>query len=357
MYVVYFYIRRKVMNDGYDRKIDYLRISVTDLCNMRCIYCMPEGGVEKLPHDSILSVEEIEEVCRAAAGLGVTKIRITGGEPLVRRGIGEIARRICAIPGVDEVCLTTNGVLLAQPYETPSPGRGRDANPDIGRDVKVHARRPSTYARMLADAGISRVNISLDSVDPEVYTTITRRDYLAAALAGVDAALEAGLTPIKINAVLMGGANDEGIAALAELTKREGVHVRFIEIMPIGECAAWNKERFISGAAALAAVPELEPCGVDGVAEIYRRAGYPGTIGVIHPISSHFCSACNRIRVTADGKLKPCLHSSAEITLKGLHGDALTEALRRGIEGKPANHALAAGGVSDSARGMNRIGG
>ncbi|MDR1292423.1 MAG: GTP 3',8-cyclase MoaA [Clostridiales Family XIII bacterium] len=337
------------MNDAYDRKINYLRISVTDLCNMRCIYCMPEGGVEKLPHESILSVEEIEGICRAAAGLGVTKIRITGGEPLVRRGVGEIARGVCAIPGLSEVCLTTNGVLLGRPYEAPGQGGGSGA--------KISARRPYTYARMLADAGVSRVNISLDSLDPNVYNTVTRRDYLTEALAGVDAAFEAGLTPVKINAVLMGGVNDGSVAALAGLTRREGVQVRFIEIMPIGECAAWNKARFISGAEALAAVPGLEPCGVDGVAEIYRRAGYPGTIGVIPPVSSRFCATCNRIRVTADGRLKPCLHSGEEIPLKGLRGDALTEAIRRGIEGKPAGHALEADGVSASARGMNRIGG
>jgi cyclic pyranopterin phosphate synthase len=336
------------MNDGYGRKIDYLRISITDLCNMRCVYCMPERGVEKLPHDSILSVEEIEEICRAAVGLGVTKIRITGGEPLVRRGIHEIAKRVCAIPDVDEVCLTTNGVLLAQPF---------DACRDHGRDAGVHGRGQRTYAQMLAQAGISRINISLDSVDPKVYNEITRRDKLAESLAGVDAALEAGLTPVKINAVLIGGVNDGGIAEFSELTKREGVHVRFIEIMPIGECAAWNKERFISGDVVLATVPGLEPCGVDGVAEIYRRTGYPGTIGVIRPISSHFCPACNRVRVTADGRLKPCLHSGDEIPIKGLHGDALTAALRRGVEGKPAGHALATNAVSDSARGMSRIGG
>jgi cyclic pyranopterin phosphate synthase len=348
-YIALYRYTRNLMNDDYDRKIDYLRISVTDLCNMRCIYCMPEFGVEKLPHDSILSVEEIEEICSSAVALGVAKLRITGGEPLVRRGIAEIARRICAIPGVDEVCLTTNGVMLAQPYD--------ESNTGCGRETKIHTHNTFTYARMLADAGVRRLNISLDSVDPGVYNKITRRDNLAEALNGIDAALEAGLAPIKINAVLIGGVNDVNIAAIAELTKREGVHVRFIEIMPVGECSAWNKERFISGGAVLAAVPGLDPCGVDGVAEIYRRAGYPGTIGIIHPISDHFCSACNRIRVTADGRLKPCLHSSEEIPLKGLHGDALTAAIRGGIEGKPAGHALTARGASDSVRGMSRIGG
>jgi len=315
------------MNDQNGRKIDYLRMSVTDLCNRRCIYCMPAGGVEKLPHGSILSAEEVENICRAAVGLGIRKIRITGGEPLVRRGISEIVRRICSVPGLEEACLTTNGVLLG------------------------------AYAGVLADAGISRVNISLDSLDSEVYKEITRGGDLAETLAGVEAAVSEGLTPIKINTVLMGGVNDGEISALAELTKLEDVHVRFIEIMPIGECAAWNKERFISGEAVLAAVPDLEPCGTDGVAEVFRRDGYLGTVGIIHPISRHFCPRCNRIRVTANGRLKPCLHSGEEILLKGLRGDALTEALRRGIEGKPMSHHLAGGGISESRRRMSGIGG
>jgi cyclic pyranopterin phosphate synthase len=323
------------MEDLYGRKIDYMRLSVTDLCNLRCIYCMPKSGVEKLPHGNILSVEEIEEVCRSAADLGIRKIRITGGEPLVRRGIDGIARRVCRTPGVEEVCLTTNGSLLAREYA----GSGR------------------TYARMLAEAGVARVNISLDSLDPKTYARITRGGDLSEALAGMDAAIDEGLTPLKINAVLMGGVNDGDIPALIGLTEREGVHVRFIEIMPIGECAAWNRERFVSGAAVLAAARGFEPCGTEGVAEIYRKDGASGTLGIIRPISSHFCPACNRIRVTADGRLKPCLHSADEIPLKGLHGSALTDALRRGIEGKPAGHALAGGAQSGSMRGMSRIGG
>jgi len=349
------------MKDHLGRKIEYLRLSVTDLCNLRCIYCMPACGVEKLAHGSILSVEEIEEVCRAAAGLGITKIRITGGEPLVRRGIDEIARRVCAIPGIDEVCLTTNGALLAQPFgihKLPPSNVGQPSQIESGNDGALHSLSPSrTYARMLADAGVRRINISLDSLDPEVYTEITRGGDLADTLAGIDAAIEEGLAPIKINAVLIGGVNGDGIANLAELTKREGIHVRFIEIMPIGECAAWNKERFISGAAVIAAIPGLKPCGTDGVAEVYRRDGYPGTIGVIHPISSHFCQACNRVRITSDGRLKPCLHSDDEILLKGLQGDELTETIRDGIAGKPMSHHLMNGEASKSRRNMSGIGG
>jgi cyclic pyranopterin phosphate synthase len=310
---------------------------------------MPECGVEKLPHGSILSVEEIGDVCRAAAGLGITKIRITGGEPLVRRGIDAIARSVCAVPDIEEVCLTTNGVLLAQCFDP-----GKSSPPEAYRQS---GSLPYTYARMLADAGVRRVNISLDSLDPKVYNEITRGGDLADTRAGIAAAIEAGLTPIKINAVLIGGVNDSGIAALAELTKCADIQVRFIEIMPIGECAAWNKERFIDGSAVIDAVPGLERCGTDGVAEVYRRKGYPGTIGVIHPISSHFCPACNRIRITSDGRLKPCLHSGDEILLKGLRGGELTEAIRRGIECKPMRHHLADQEKSESRRGMSGIGG
>jgi cyclic pyranopterin phosphate synthase len=288
---------------------------------------MPETGVEKLDHACILSPEEIEEIVRAAARLGITKVRITGGEPLVRRGIDEIARRVAHTPGIQEVALTTNGRRLPEKAET------------------------------LKAAGISRVNISLDTLDADEYRRITRTGELESALSGIDAALAAGLTPIKINAVLMGGVNDDQIEPLVELTKREHIHVRFIEVMPIGECADWNRERFIGLDEVLRRLPGLRPIGSDGVAELYRLDGYPGTVGLIHPISAHFCPDCNRVRITSDGKLKPCLHSGAEIALKGLHGDELLAALRAGIEGKPAKHRLESGAVSDSRRGMSAIGG
>jgi cyclic pyranopterin phosphate synthase len=346
------------MDDRYGRIIDYIRLSVTDLCYRRCIYCMPEGGVEKLPHGSILSVEEIDEICIAAASLGIKKIRITGGEPLVRRGIDEIVRNACTVPGIEEVCLTTNGTLLAKPfYETRVSRSDGSWRKETQGDAPISSSTPYTYARMLAGAGVNRVNISLDSLDPKVYNEITRGGDLADTVAGIDAAISEGLTPIKINAVLMGGINDDGIIDLAELTKRKHIHVRFIEIMPIGECAAWNKERFISGSAVTSAIPGLVPCGTDGVAEIYRRGDYAGTVGIIHPISGHFCPDCNKIRITADGRLKPCLHSGDEILLKGLRGDELTDAIRKGIEGKPIEHHLADGEASESQRGMNRVGG
>ncbi|MDR1068722.1 MAG: GTP 3',8-cyclase MoaA [Clostridiales Family XIII bacterium] len=315
------------MKDGCGREINYLRLSVTDLCDLRCIYCMPESGVKKLDHTSILSVEEIEEIVRTAAGLGITKVRLTGGEPLVRRGIDEIVRRVAGTPGIEEVALTTNGTLLPE------------------------------KAEMLKAAGVGRVNISLDTLDPDEYRFITRTGNLADALRGIDAALDAGLTPVKINAVLMGGVNDDQIEPLIELTKRENIHVRFIEIMPIGECAGWNKARFIGLGEVTKRVPELRPVGTEGVAELYRKDGYPGTVGLIHPISSHFCPDCNRVRITPDGTMKPCLHSSGEIPLKGLHGAELAAAMRGGIFGKPMRHYLEGGASSDSVRNMNAIGG
>lgn len=314
------------MIDEHGRNIRYLRLSVTDLCPLRCIYCMPESGVEKLGHGQILTVEECVELCRACAGLGIDKIRITGGEPLVRRGIVDICRGIGEIEGIKELCLTTNGVLLPR------------------------------YARELAGAGVSRLNISLDTLDPEKYRRITRVGEMRDCLAGLEAA-EKYFKNTKINCVLMGGINDGEIPALVALTREHAIDLRFIELMPIGECSGWDKSRFIGGDAVLAAVPELQPCGSSGVSRMYRVPGWAGRVGLISPISHKFCSDCNRIRVTADGKLKPCLHSAEEIPLRGLHGEALREAVERAIRAKPVSHAMGETGRSGSRRGMSGIGG
>ncbi|MDR0838303.1 MAG: GTP 3',8-cyclase MoaA [Oscillospiraceae bacterium] len=317
------------MKDNFGRNITYLRFSVTDLCNLRCRYCMPEGGVAKLAHSDILSVEEIGEIVAAAASLGVTKVRLTGGEPLVRRGILDICRLVSAVPGITETCLTTNGTLLRE------------------------------FAAPLRAAGISRLNISLDTLDADRYREITRGGELAVALDGVAAAREAGFDYLKINAVLIGDggvAPDEEIRALVELTRSPGTHVRFIELMPIGEMSDWSRSRYVENSAVLRAVPELAEHDTDGVARVYRLPGAPGAVGLISPVSSHFCPSCNRIRVTADGKLKPCLHSPEEINLRGLHGDALTDALRAGILAKPERHHIDSG-ASGSRRNMNAIGG
>ncbi len=313
------------MRDTFEREITYLRLSVTDRCNLRCRYCMGEEGVPKRAHRDILSYEEMEQIVRAAVACGVRKVRITGGEPLVRRGIAHICRTLAAIEGVEELCLTTNGVLLPK------------------------------LALPLRQAGVRRLNISLDTLRPERYAHITRIGTLDDALAGLRAAREAGFPPPKINCVLMGGVNDDEIPDFVELTRHEPVSIRFIELMPIGPCMGWDKSRFIPAGAVLRAVPALVPAGDDGVARLYRLPDGAGTVGLIRPVSDHFCPCCNRIRVTADGKLKPCLHSAMEIPLRGLHGRELEAAIRGGIAAKPQRHHLDTG--SESRRGMSAIGG
>jgi len=315
------------MKDSFGRDITYLRLSVTDLCNLRCVYCMPESGIDKRRHADIISVDEIEKIVKAAAKCGIRKVRLTGGEPLVRRGITEICRRISAIDGITELCITTNGILLPK------------------------------YARKLREAGVSRINLSLDTLDAEKYRKITRIGSLSDVLSGLQAALDEGFSPIKINAVLMGGINDDEIPAFVELTRTQDIHVRFIELMPIGECAGWDSERFLTASAVLKAEPRLEPVDSDGVSQRFRVPGYTGTIGLIAPISSHFCPACNRIRVTADGKLKACLHSSPEINLRGLSDAELEKTIRDTIYSKPRKHNLDSGAVSETGRNMNEIGG
>ena len=315
------------MKDNHGRIIDYMRISVTDLCNLRCIYCMPEDGVKKLEHRDILTVEEIAEIAASAASLGIGKIRLTGGEPLVRKGIFEIIERIIHLEGITEVTLTTNGTLL------------------------------ENYASDLIKAGLTRINISFDTIDPINYREITRVGDIRDVLKGIGAAKEAGFKQIKLNTVLIGGVNDAYIKPLIALTNDEDICVRFIEIMPIGECAGWNSERFVSTSKVLKEDPLLEPIGTDGVAALYKKPGNKGTIGLISPISNHFCPTCNKLRVTADGKLKPCLHSGKEIELRGLHGDDLTNKIKESILAKPYKHEIDQGSFSRSNRGMNAIGG
>ena len=315
------------MIDGEGRRIEYLRLSVTDRCNCRCAYCMPEGGVPMLGHADILSFEELAAVARAAAELGVRKVRLTGGEPLARRGVVDLVRMVAAVPGVDEVAMTTNATLLAP------------------------------VAGALREAGLSRLNVSLDTLRPDRYAKIARCGRLEDALAGLAAAREAGFSRTKVNCVLMGGVNDDEVADLAGLARNEAVDVRFIELMPIGPAAGWPRASFVAAEAVLDALPGLELLGRDGVAELYRMPGWAGRVGLIRPMSHKFCDGCSRIRVTADGKLKPCLHSAAEIDLRGLGHEGLLAALRAGIAAKPKYHLMDEGRASDSARDMNEIGG
>lgn len=314
------------MVDLFGRTVDYLRLSVTDLCNCRCRYCMPAEGADKPRHGDILSVEECVEVVRAAARCGVKKVRLTGGEPLVRRGILDICRGIAAVPEISELCLTTNGSLL----------------PDL--------------ARPLREAGVDRLNISLDTLRPERFAAMTRTGALSQVWAGIAAAEKAGFDRLKLNAVLIGGFNDDEIGDFLALTLDRPWEVRFIELMPMGPCAGWEKSRFLSGDEVLRRFPDLEPAEGGGVARRYRLPGARGTVGLISPLSHEFCAGCRRIRVTADGKLKPCLHSREELPLRGLRGAELEEAIRLGIASKPERHHLA-GHSSQTPRNMNEIGG
>ena len=318
-----------IMIDNYGRTIDYLRISVTELCNLRCRYCMPEEGISKRPHEEMLTFEEMISAAEAAVSLGIRKIRITGGEPLVKRGITELCREISSIPGVEELCMTTNGTLLPQ------------------------------YAQHLKDAGVSRLNISLDTLDPDKFRYITRTGSLQDALDGIDAVISAGFEKTKINTVLMGGFNDDEIENFVRFTENSPIEVRVIELMPIGGGIGFDRARFISCDEVLKRVPELVPLNSsDGVASIYRLPGARGRVGLIRPISCEFCDRCNKIRLTSDGMLKPCLHSDTEISIRGRSRGEMAEIMREAILSKPEMRStLDADNPSHAGRNMNMIGG
>lgn len=314
------------MLDGCGRTIDYLRLSVTDLCNYRCRYCMPLEGVAKRDHRDMLSLEELAEIAEACVRCGVKKIRLTGGEPLVRRGIVELCRQLRAIPGLEELCLTTNGSLLPQ------------------------------LAAPLREAGLDRLNISLDTLRPDRFSEMTRLGSLLEVLSGIRAAENTGFRDLKFDTVLIGGFNDDEIGDFVNLTREHPWEVRFIELMPMGPCAAWDKSCFLPGDTVLKRIPALQQIASRGVARRYQLPGAVGTVGLISPVNHDFCAQCRRIRVTSDGKLKGCLHSREEINLRGLHGPALEDAIRQGILHKPERHHLAER-RSDTPRNMNQIGG
>lgn len=317
------------MVDGYGRQINYLRLSVTERCNLRCRYCMPEDGICKKPHDAMLTEEEMLQALEVAASLGITKLRITGGEPLVKKNILSICERAAAVDGIRELCMTTNGILLPK------------------------------YAVRLKESGVKRINLSLDTLNPEKYAYITRWGTLDQALAGLHAALDADFEKIKINAVLIGGFNDDEIVPLAELTRKYPVDVRFIELMPIGDHDEFGQRAFIPCKRVIEQLPDAVPQEKDGsVARLYRLPGSLGNVGLISPLTDHFCKTCNRIRLTADGKLKPCLHSGEEISIKGLGKAGIEEQFRKAILGKPSCHAeLSNVCRSQAGRNMNQIGG
>lgn len=313
------------MKDRFGRDITYLRISVTDLCNLRCKYCMPESGVKSLCHSDILSIEEIVEIVKVASKNGIKKIRLTGGEPLVRRGFINLCKQISKIDEIEDIAITTNGVYL------------------------------KSMADELFENKVRRINFSLDTLVKEKYNDITRRNDFDKTMESLFYVIKKGFK-VKINVVLIGGFNDDEIQDFVNLANKYDLEVRFIELMQIGETANWSKDKFVSNKIVLEKVPELEFDGVSGVAKIYKIKGQKGRIGLISPISCSFCEDCNRIRLTSDGKLKPCLHSKDEINLKGLSGEELEEVFKRGIYEKPEKHHLE-DGKSESARDMNKIGG
>ena len=313
------------MKDKFNREIDYLRISITDLCDLRCKYCMPLNGVKKLNHDDILKPEQIHEIVSVFASLGIKKVRITGGEPLVRKGLEEIIRQIKSIPGIEEICLTTNGIKLKE------------------------------KAKSLKECGVDRLNISLDTLDENKYKELTRFGNLSDVLSGIKEAQKVGFRNIKINTVLIGGFNENEINNFIDFASVNDLTVRFIELMPIGESKNMSLNSFISSEI-IRSNPRLEFYKEDGVSTVYKIKGSNAYIGVISPLSNRFCKECNRIRLTADGKIKPCLHSSQEIDVSKYHGEKLKEMLIKAIESKPKEHHLELGS-SESTRGMNLIGG
>ncbi len=325
------------LSDSFQRPIDYLRISVTDRCNLRCIYCMPSEGVRLMSHDAILTYEEIYTIARAAAELGISKVRITGGEPLVRSGLPELIRMLAQIDDLDDISLTTNGLLLGR------------------------------YAAELKQAGLRRVNVSLDTLKPDKFEFITRcRNKLSDVLEGIEVARMVGLNPVKINTVVMSGINDDEIPDFASKTINDEWHVRFIEFMPFageGDTAS----QFFSASdirKRIELLGKLESCLPsigNGPAKYFRFPNARGTIGFITPVSEHFCFHCNRLRLTADGKLRPCLLAEDEIDLKqplrsGVSSTGLKQLIKEAVVNKPLRHHLAEGYIPKD-RSFCQVGG
>lgn len=326
-----------MVRDTFARIIDYMRISVIDRCNLRCVYCMPAEGVRLSRHRDILTYEEIARVVRVAAGLGVRKVRLTGGEPLIRRNLPFLVSTLSAIEGVEDISMTTNGILLAR------------------------------WAEPLAAAGLKRVNVSLDSLRPDRYREITRGGDIGAVLEGIREAERAGLAPIKLNMVPVRGLNDDELEEFARLTMTTPYHVRFIEFMPIGAREQWSEARCVSAGEIRSRVSALGPltpvkARKSGPARYYRYDGAPGVVGFISPLTHHFCESCNRLRLTSDGKLRPCLFSETEIDVKSaLRSDASDEEIERllrlSVEIKPQGHTLASEQPVARLKPMSRIGG
>ena len=324
--------------DKRHRPINYLRLSVTDRCNLRCMYCMPEEGVHFIPHKDILTYEEMLHLVRLSARCGIRKVRVTGGEPLARKGFIHFLERLGDIETLNEITLTTNAVMLKE------------------------------YAADIMDCGICRINISLDSLKPERFYRITGRDLFQKVWGGIQEAEDLGFNPIKINVVAIKGVNDDEILDFARLTLEKPYHVRFIELMPIGEENMWSVDRFISTEEIFQRIQTLGTLKpilsnpLDGPARRYVLDGGKGEIGFIGALSHHFCDSCNRLRLTAEGHLRSCLFSDEEIDIKtplreGKGDDYLIAMIARAIENKPENHGLIESGPRKCIRQMSTIGG
>lgn len=317
------------MKDAFGRTIDYLRLSVTERCNLHCVYCMPSAGGCSSTR-AVCTLEELVELAAACVALGVKKIRLTGGEPLLRGDILALVERLSTLhkDGLEELCMTTNGKLLAE------------------------------YAAPLQAAGLDRLNISLDTLREDRFRSLTQGGALSRVLDGIAAAEAAGFARLSLNTVLMKGFNDDEIPELAMLAHGKPWTVRFIELMPIGPAAAM-REAYLPATRVLELVPELQLMqdAHAGVARLYTAPGWVGAMGLISPMSCDFCGQCSRIRITADGRLKLCLHAAEEIPLRGLHGAALQQAIQVAVQRKPARHQLAEFQPSQSIRPMNEIGG
>lgn len=327
--------------DAYNRVLDYLRIAVTDRCNLRCVYCMPEEGIDPLPHSEILSYEEILRVVRLSVGLGIKKVRLTGGEPLVRRGIENLVSGLSRIEGLTDLSMTTNGLLLRQKAEA------------------------------LRRAGLKRVNVSLDSLNPQKYRKVTRGGNLDEVWEGIEEAMRVGLRPVKINVVAMDSQDTDELMAFGELAAKWPLEVRFIEKMPVGPREVADGAGFLSGDAILDilrsrfSLRERQAPSGNGPARIYELEGGKGTVGIIAPMTRHFCDSCNRLRLTPDGRLRVCLFSDEEMDLKGLLRSGakdreIAEAILEAISTKPKAGLTRSGNdtrIKKCVRPMNRIGG
>lgn len=324
--------------DGFNRPITYLRVSVTDKCNLRCIYCMPEEGLPWLKREEILSYEEIAAIVRAAASVGVRAIRLTGGEPLVRRNLSRLVAAIAQIPGIDDVALSTNGLLLGE-----------------------------QLSELLA-AGLQRINLSLDTLREDRFAEIARRPGLETVLRAIDAAIDAGLAPIKINCVVMRGKNDDELGAFAELTRKRRIFVRFIEVMPVHENVGLQRDVYVSADEMLARIAEIDdlapiagPPG-NGPARYFAFPDALGAIGVITPLSHDYCERCNRVRLTADGHLRLCLFGDHALDLRsplraGATTQEIADLLRAAMLIKPERHHLRLGETASAMRAFSEIGG